>query len=90
LGGALPENTIPSRVARWIKTNIAARQVKWWTGGLFSHPTAPISGQILVEPNTGRTGLGVEQARGHLEIPLAEKANQTHLLRLVFLFARVF
>ena len=28
----------------------AARQVQWWTGGSFSHPTVQIGGQILVEP----------------------------------------
>ena len=29
----------------------AARQVKWWTGGAFSHPTVQIGGQVLVEPS---------------------------------------
>ena len=29
----------------------AARQVQWWTGGQFSHPTVQIGGQILVEPS---------------------------------------
>jgi mycoredoxin len=29
----------------------AARQVRWWTGGSFSHPTVQIGGQILVEPS---------------------------------------
>lgn len=29
----------------------AARHVRWWTGGSFSHPTVQIGGQILVEPN---------------------------------------
>lgn len=29
----------------------AARQVQWWTGGSFSHPTVQIGGQILVEPS---------------------------------------
>jgi mycoredoxin len=28
----------------------AARQVRWWTGGYFSHPTVQIGGDILVEP----------------------------------------
>jgi mycoredoxin len=28
----------------------AARQVSWWTGGSFSHPTVQIGGQVLVEP----------------------------------------
>ena len=28
----------------------SARQVQWWTGGSFSHPTIQIGGQILVEP----------------------------------------
>jgi len=28
----------------------SARQVQWWTGGSFSHPTVQIGGQILVEP----------------------------------------
>ena len=29
----------------------ASRQVKWWTGGAFSHPTVQIGGQVLVEPS---------------------------------------
>jgi mycoredoxin len=29
----------------------AARQVKWWSGGSFSHPTVQIGGQVLVEPS---------------------------------------
>lgn len=29
----------------------AARQVEWWTGGWFAHPTIQIGGQILVEPS---------------------------------------
>jgi mycoredoxin len=29
----------------------SARQVQWWTGGSFSHPTIQIGGQILVEPS---------------------------------------
>ena len=29
----------------------AARQVRWWTGGSFSHPTVQIGGQVLVEPS---------------------------------------
>lgn len=29
----------------------AARQVRWWTGGSFTHPTVQIGGQILVEPS---------------------------------------
>ena len=29
----------------------AARQVKWWTGGSFSHPILQIGGQVLVEPS---------------------------------------
>ena len=29
----------------------AARRVQWWTGGLFSHSTVQIGGQILVEPS---------------------------------------
>ena len=29
----------------------AARQVQWWTGGSFSHPTVQIGGQILMEPS---------------------------------------
>jgi mycoredoxin len=28
----------------------AANQVRWWTGGYFSHPTVQIGGDILVEP----------------------------------------
>jgi mycoredoxin len=28
----------------------AAQQVRWWTGGYFSHPTVQIGGDILVEP----------------------------------------
>jgi mycoredoxin len=28
-----------------------ARQMKWWTGGSFSHPTVQIGGQVLVEPS---------------------------------------
>jgi mycoredoxin len=28
----------------------AASQVRWWTGGYFSHPTVQIGGDILVEP----------------------------------------
>ena len=29
----------------------AARQVHWWTGGYYSHPTVQIGGNILVEPS---------------------------------------
>jgi mycoredoxin len=29
---------------------VAASQVRWWTGGYFSHPTVQIGGDILVEP----------------------------------------
>jgi hypothetical protein len=29
----------------------AARRVRWWTGGSFSHPTVQIGGRILVEPS---------------------------------------
>jgi mycoredoxin len=29
----------------------AARQVRWWTGGSFSHPTVQVGGQVLVEPS---------------------------------------
>lgn len=28
----------------------AAQQVRWWTGGYFSHPTVQIGGEVLVEP----------------------------------------
>jgi len=29
----------------------AANQVRWWTGGYFSHPTVQVGGDILVEPH---------------------------------------
>jgi len=36
---------------RDLESNLeAGRQVQWWTGGSFSHPTIQIGGQILVEP----------------------------------------
>jgi mycoredoxin len=28
----------------------AAQQVRWWTGGYFSHPTVQVGGDILIEP----------------------------------------
>jgi mycoredoxin len=41
-----------SYVYRDMETDLAAaRQVHWWTGGSFSHPTVWIGGQILVEPD---------------------------------------
>ena len=29
----------------------AAQQVRWWTGGYFSHPTVQVGGDVLVEPH---------------------------------------
>jgi mycoredoxin len=29
----------------------AARQVRWWTAGSFSHPTVQVGSEVLVEPS---------------------------------------
>jgi mycoredoxin len=37
----------------------AAQQVRWWTGGYFSHPTVQIGGNILVEPRLDELDLAL-------------------------------